>query len=475
ADEPLLKALAQNAPLENDAFRWLIQNGYAQDAAQNPAVSSELLDKLALHQDSKLRSGAAANKNTPKGRLSQLAEDKDPLVRRNAAKNPNTAADKLLSLAKDRDELTRSAILDNPNLTQLALDAVEPVYEAASCDNRAKIYAGPCVGSAQLIYHKKNPDPCVRRGIAQNPNTPEDVLVELALDADPQTKRAALSNPALKNYDFQNFFPVGWLSDENVENKVVRKALLENPNIPPGLLKSAALNKPSEFGVSVAKNPNTPKPILNALFNYAAERGGVAGFLDEAAAIADDRGFLSKTFNNNNLKAQIKSRIQDAFQRNIYDPLSLVRLMRDDAHKAASPIADVNEDLTLEDFEKGGEFFEDKLADSELTLEENLADFGEFFDDKNPFEVGMLETADRIVAAVVDAVTPIVEERLAAPQNNTAPIVAVNGVNSADAVNSGNAAAAIPVQTPQPSADRTLFSPKLYQQTCKEVEDLRFF
>jgi hypothetical protein len=464
-NEPLLKVLAQNAPLDVGDLRYLIDKGYVYDVAQNPVVSEGVLEKLAASPDPKLRAGAAAGKNISETAALTLAADKEPEVRRAVAKNGKLPPSKLLELSKDKDELTRFAVLDNPNLTPEALDALEPVYADASCDNKAKIYAGPCVSTAQLVYHKNNPDLCVRRGIAQNPSTPEEVLLELAEDTDPQTKRGALSNPALKNVNFQKYFPVGWHSDENLENKVIRRALLENPNIPAGLLKSAALDKPEEFGTAVAKNPNTPKPILEALFNYAAGRGGVNGFLDEAAALAGDEMFLKKLSGKGDRAPYIKSRVQKAFRENIYNPEELVRFTRDESGGGVSA-----EDLSLEDFERGGEFFGDEAIDDDLTLEEGDEDFGEFFGETDLFETDLLETADKIVNDVINALSPIIAEKLGSlPSGNGngsgTGAAAGGGVSSGGTTDGASfGGSAYP--------NRSIFSPELYQNTCMEVEKL---
>ena len=43
-----------------------------------------------------------------------------------------------------------------------------------------------------------NSDWCVRRNAAENPNTPADVLTELAKDSDYDVRRYAACNPKLK-------------------------------------------------------------------------------------------------------------------------------------------------------------------------------------------------------------------------------------------------------------------------------------
>jgi hypothetical protein len=478
ADTPLLKVLAQNAPLSADNLRFLIDKGYAYDVAQNPALSKELLKDLAASKDPDMRLGVSANANLPKDIAADLSKDKEPAVRRAVAKNPNLPEGNLFGLTKDTDELTRFAVLDSPNLTPAVLDTLEPIYTDASCDNRAKIYASPCVNLAQLEYHKKNPDPCIRRGIARNPNAPEAVLTELAGDNDPQVKRGALSNPSLKNFNFQKYFPVGWLSDNNPENNTARRALLENPNIPAGLLKSAALNKPAELGTVVAGNPNTPKPVLDALFNYATGRGGVDGFLNEAAALTEDKRILSDSEGRPaDLAPVLKPRLQKAFRENIYDPEGILMFTRNAGY---NPVGGDN--LTLEDFERGGEFF-DEINEKGLTLEEPSGDFEEFFGETaDAFEKGILETADRIVNSAMNAVAPLIERKFAAAGSsggsmgpNEASGGISSGVSSLGVSSAGVSAGSgenpnlsVPARFP----NRSVFSEELYQNACRDLENL---
>jgi hypothetical protein len=475
ADGDLLKVLAQNAPLSADNLRFLIDKGYGYDVAQNPALSQDLLKGLAVSKDPTMRLSVSANRNLPKDTATALAKDAEPDVRRAVAKNPNLSEENLFGLSKDRDELTRSAVLDNPNLTPAVLDTLEPIYTDASCDNRAKIYASPCVNLAQLEYHKKNPDPCIRRGIARNPNTPEAVLTELTADNDPQVKRGALSNPSLKNFNFQRYFPVGWLSDDNPENSAARRALLENPNIPAGLLKSAALNKPGELGTVVAGNPNTPKPVLNALFNYAAGRGGVDGFLNEAAALTEDKRILSDLAGREpaDLASVLKPRLQKSFRENIYDPEEILMFTRN-AEQNSNTAQNAAGNLTLEDFERGGEFF-DEVSDKELTLDEPSGDFEEFFGETgDDFEKGILETADRIVNSAMNAIAPMIDRKSAAlPAGNSGGPDESSGGASASGISGsagsgGNPNLSIPARFP----NRSLFSEELYQNTCSDLENL---
>jgi hypothetical protein len=278
----------------------------------------------------------------------------------------------------------------------------------------------------------------------------------------------------LKNFNFQKYFPVGWLSDDNPENNTARRALLENPNIPAGLLKSAALNKPAELGTVVAGNPSTPKPVLDALFNYATGRGGVDGFLNEAAALTEDKKILSDSEGRapTDLASVLKPRLQKAFRENIYDPEGILMLTRNADH---NPIG--GKDLTLEDFERGGEFF-DEINDKGLTLEEPSGNFEEFFGETaDAFEKSILETADRIVNSAVNAVAPLIERKFAAAGNlesSAGPNEGSGGISSGvssvgvSAGSGGNPNLSVPARFP----NRSVFSEELYQNACRDLENL---
>jgi hypothetical protein len=265
--------------------------------------------------------------------------------------------------------------------------------------------------------------------VAKNPNTPQAVLKQLIEDREPSVKYAALSNEALKDIDFMPYFPLGWLNDGDVQRNNERKALIANPNIPTGLLKSAVLNKPREFGYSVVANKNTPPYLLNALYNYAKGRGGMDKFMQDVAKMPQNK-VLTEAIGNvgqkneqgrvNDWRNVLKSEIRKSFEKNIFNPKEIADILKETAPNEKG----VLNLLTLADFGEGGEFFEDG-DESEISEDDTYS--GEFFDESSisneilttsPKSDGVYgsslantiaQTADRIINAAMTEAVPIVE------------------------------------------------------------------
>ena len=76
--------------------------------AQNPSAGPGLLEQLAGHAESLVRSAAATNPRLPLPLLHRLAQDPEPRVRRHLARNPRTPYRVLAALARDADGEVRS-------------------------------------------------------------------------------------------------------------------------------------------------------------------------------------------------------------------------------------------------------------------------------------------------------------------------------------------------------------------------------
>ena len=102
-----------------------------------------------------------------------------------------------------------------------------------------------------------NSDSDVRRSAAGNPNTPVEVLTELAKDSNCDVRRNAAGNPNT---------PVEVLTElAKDSNWGVRRSAAGNPNTPVEVLTELA--KDSNWGVrrNAAGNPNTPVEVLTEL------------------------------------------------------------------------------------------------------------------------------------------------------------------------------------------------------------------
>jgi hypothetical protein len=167
------KMVAENpvtptATLTTLAGQWAMGS----EVASNPSTPAAVLITLA---DSVYRKEVAANPSAPAETLVRLASDVDARVRHAVAFNPSTPGDvraaALLSLANDSDAHVRLKLAQNPATPiEMRLDALTKL----ACD----------------------PDSGVHFAVAVNPATPPVALTKLAGDADPELRWAVACNPA---------------------------------------------------------------------------------------------------------------------------------------------------------------------------------------------------------------------------------------------------------------------------------------
>ena len=92
------------------------------DLAWNPNTPPETLDRLANDEDYGVRYGVAWNPNTPPETLDSLANDENYWVRESVAQNTNTSTETLERLADDENYwAVRRGVTNNPNTPQYIL------------------------------------------------------------------------------------------------------------------------------------------------------------------------------------------------------------------------------------------------------------------------------------------------------------------------------------------------------------------
>ena len=102
-----------------------------------------------------------------------------------------------------------------------------------------------------------NSDSDVRRSAAGNPNTPVEVLTELAKDSDCDVRYSAAGNPNT---------PVEVLTELAKDSDCdVRYSAAGNPNTPVEVLTELAKDSDCDVRYSAAGNPNTPVEVLTEL------------------------------------------------------------------------------------------------------------------------------------------------------------------------------------------------------------------
>lgn len=170
-------------------------------AAQHPATPLEVLQALQKDEDWSVRQALARNPALPAEMLTQMAQDADRDVRLAVAQHPHAPPEALQGLLQDPDEEVRLAALRNPSLpaTTLAAHRVRLGLQASRSRfvlNRAVALAWPGIPPLELakVRHWAAPEWLVRYAVAQNPNTPVEVLERLAQDGNRLVRNRAVKS-----------------------------------------------------------------------------------------------------------------------------------------------------------------------------------------------------------------------------------------------------------------------------------------
>jgi Leucine rich repeat variant len=157
--------------------------------AQNPNIQPQILEILARDVSVQVRIAVASNPNTPNHLLEQLAKDREVEVRQTVASNSNSPVHVLEMLVKDWQCST--FVAQNPNTPTQVL---EYLTRLSGFNWLLMVHRNTTVEMRQrlLITLAKSRLDSDRLYAARHPNTPTEVLVELAMDKNLEVRDAAL-------------------------------------------------------------------------------------------------------------------------------------------------------------------------------------------------------------------------------------------------------------------------------------------
>jgi len=105
-----------------------------------------------------------------------------------AASNPNTPVKYLEEFSRSDYKVTLSNLCPNPSLPLNIVNQFAEELIAATTDEKIntfdRIVSNPKLSTKYLTIFSKHPKYFVRAGVARNPNTPDEVQIELASDLD---------------------------------------------------------------------------------------------------------------------------------------------------------------------------------------------------------------------------------------------------------------------------------------------------
>ena len=176
----------------------------------------EVLSWLAQHVSSGVRSMVAADPSCPRALLRQLAHDEVDTVRHGVASHPNCPLEVLEQLADDPYWRVPLALMANPRTPPDVISRVVQAslgnYAMESVSQRRAAAGNPVCPPQVLRQLSDCADRHVRIRVARHPQCPPDVLLHMMLDEHPQVRRAALENPNLPE-EYRVLGPVAHVGD----------------------------------------------------------------------------------------------------------------------------------------------------------------------------------------------------------------------------------------------------------------------
>jgi hypothetical protein len=282
-DRDIRQAVAEKPHTPGPALKFLSEESspaIREAVARNRETPPQVLASLAGDESGAIRAGVAANTSTPPSVLQEMAEDRSTSVRANVAWNPVTPAsalerlaahgdkyawslatnnalpaEMLSVLAKHKDKMVKERVAENSNTPQ---DVLENWASRKSYTNLHKEIANNRSAPAAVLRAlAAHPNEYVRRSVARNPATPTDILRYLSKAKDRLVRCAVAENSAT---------PTDILLDlSKTEDWLVRRSLASNCRAPREILRALAQDEEPDVRLEVARNPKTPRDTLKAL------------------------------------------------------------------------------------------------------------------------------------------------------------------------------------------------------------------
>jgi hypothetical protein len=247
----------------------------------NPNFTEPMFEKLTHHKDKRVRGYLANQGNAPLylanhsrlplDNLITLSKDESCWVRGQAAKNPRLPETEMRRLFLEGN--VNGGLAENH---KVPMDILMIFSEDDDLDIRKKVASNPSLPEKdmrRLFSENKSEklDSSTRRGLAGNPNTPIDILIELSKDENIGTRSIthhhpkmrqrgrAAQNPKLPEAEMRRLFREG--------GRLVRAGLAANPKVPMDILTTLSEDNDPIVRKQVASNPNLPEKDVRRLFS----------------------------------------------------------------------------------------------------------------------------------------------------------------------------------------------------------------
>lgn len=265
--------------------------------ACNPLADRHLLEELATHRATEIRTAVANNPQAPVEILEKLSADRNLNIRLAVASNPHTPVEVLVKLSTEKVAAVRGAVVNNPNRPQSLINLLikagssptlqeltppdpsvlpQELAYLSTLGHWARLLAARHPNAPAAILEKLSTerDLPIREAVASHRYTPVEVLERLASSNNSRRIRHAISSNPSTPLEFLakiGLTAVASHPGTSVETLVqlahhrnwqVRVAVARNPSSPAELLTTLAASSSWQVCAVVATNPNTPTETL---------------------------------------------------------------------------------------------------------------------------------------------------------------------------------------------------------------------
>lgn len=249
-DASVITNLASRARYDVIRSFGQIRSDVALLVSKNKQATPALLTILSQHGSAAVRCSVAAHQKVSNPVLERFARDTDVNVRFAVATNPVTSSRVLAQLVGDVPKV-QFGLAQNPNTPTEVLDKLAKI-EGISI----KVAQNPATSHLTLSKLAKIQMIELRKAVARHPNTPEQSLRLLAQDTFPSVRAAVASHSKI---------PVDRLTLLSVDIPEVRLAVAESSQTPPEILLNLAQSPNPAIQRAVLENQNTPLNTLISL------------------------------------------------------------------------------------------------------------------------------------------------------------------------------------------------------------------
>ena len=257
-NERVKETIACDRKTNPKILKKLIQDesDYVRRAAiNNTSLSREFKERLVYNTDDDLLKINVAQNTDSIEIIKYLSEDPSVLVRLNVAYNENTPADILHKLAFVKSNLKiRRGVVSNPNTSKETFKGL--IKFKSMWADLARISDDPKL-LRQLASNDNSTS--TRYSLADNQNTPVEVLIDLAKDPSAKIRARVCHNQNIPSEVLMDLV-------KDPSDKVRARVAL-NKNIPSEVLIDLAKDPSFEVRAQVALNKNTPRDTLQKLIN----------------------------------------------------------------------------------------------------------------------------------------------------------------------------------------------------------------